>query len=136
MSLSKRVRAAFKQLSRRNPGHGHDPRDRSPSEKDWQTIKNVWPDGTWTMPWPRTPNDVMDGITQCILIDAWAVEDLRASEAAMGMQLDPAKFYANPVPDNWKPTMSAIKAVTVRSDPRYRAFLGAKLENMGMLNAG
>jgi len=84
---------------------------------DWLTVKKIWPDGTWFMPWggERTTAAEMDDVTRATLIDLWAYEDLKGTSKLMGMKLDPGKFYANPVPEDWRPSESLYRKMAFKS---------------------
>jgi hypothetical protein len=128
MSLTKRVRAFFK------PGTGkHKAYKPDPNQK---IIQAIWPDGTWNMAWPRSTNAEMDLVTQAYLEDAWQVEHRAVIEQTLGREVSPDMLGQALMPDDWTPSMAALKKAVSGSDSvRFVAYVGARLESLGRLRS-
>ena len=138
MSLTQQLRTRF----HRFPLVGHKktaPVDHIAARfrEDWIKVTKIWPDGTWTMPWGGGGGAVMDDVTRGTLIDLWAYEDLKGTGKLFGMRLDAAKFHANPIPDDWKPSEKLYRKHAVKeryADPVINHVVG-RLGVLGVLRA-
>jgi hypothetical protein len=136
MSLTKQLRTRFQRF----PLVGH--RKSAPVDyiasrykEDWIKVTKIWPDGTWTMPWGGGGTAVMDDVTRGTLIDLWAYEDLKSTGKLFGLRLDPAKFHANPIPDDWQPSEKLYRkqALSGRYAPQVVTHVVTQLGARGLL---
>lgn len=106
-------------------------------QADWRTVTKLWPDGTWTMKWGGGAAAVMDDVIRGVLVDLWGYEDLRSTGKFFGMKLDAAKFTANPIPDDWRPSEKLYRKFAPKQNhaPAVANHIVERLRNLGHLRA-
>ena len=128
MSLTKRLYAARTTLWR-FPSN-----NKNTDSADTRTLKTIWPDGTWNLPWGAATPASMDDCVRGILIDAWVIEERSAVESMrqgpLGGDWDPS-----PIPVQWQVSMAALKKSVKAENHRFVAYVGARLEGMGRLKS-
>jgi hypothetical protein len=105
--------------------------------EDWAALQEVWPDGTWNIPWGQTTSAAeMDDVTRGMLYNSWHRE-ARFAQERDGSNLSPAMFTPDPVPKDWRPSEAIFKQYCqdFKRSPKYMHYVVGRLDSLNRLSA-